>query len=186
MTKPSPDHVLWLDLETTDTDPFVEHAAILEIGAVITTHTPSLDVLAEASLLVRPPGTQHDHDQLWARMLPVVREMHTSNGLWQDATTDTDAWSITEADDALARWVTEETGSTRSVPLAGSGTGHMDLPWVKRFMPRLTTRLTYWPLDIGVQRRMLELAGRPDHVDLATDVDAKPHRGLGDVRLHVA
>lgn len=179
-----PQHVLWIDLETTDTDPFSDVACILEIGAVVTDWTPELNVVAEASMLIRPPGLQSDHDFIWARMNPVIRDMHHGNGLWAEATTSDDAWLVHEADQGITRWVVEHVGD-EAVPLAGSGVGHLDLPFIKRHLPMLATRLTYWPLDIGGQRRMLQLAGRGDHVDLPTDVDAKPHRGLDDVRLHI-
>ena len=185
MSTPLPSKICWLDLETTDTDPNAAHAALLEIGAVITDWSPELNVLASASLTVRPAGAQPDHDLMWTRMHPKVQQMHTDNGLWREATTSEDAWTTTEADIGITQWLVRHVGD-EPVPLAGSGTGHMDLPWVKSWLPRLSTRLTYWPLDIGMIRRMLELAGRGDHVDMVTDVDAKPHRGLDDVELHIA
>lgn len=184
--KPPPSHLLWLDLEATDTDPYAEHAAILEVGAIITDWSPELNEVGRASLLIRPPGTQQDHDLLWSRMDPFVQTMHRTSGLWQEATSSDQAWGLTEADRAIAQWVIETTGSGDPVPLAGSGVGHMDLPWVRAFLPQLAARLTYWPIDTGNVRRCLQLAGRDDLVDLVTDVDAKPHRGLGDVELHVA
>lgn len=185
MRTPNPNFVAWADLESTDNDPTAPHAAILEAAVVITDWTPELNVIASASMLIRPAGLQSDHDMMWNRMPPVVREMHTANGLWREATTSDDAWSMHEADAAIAAWVVEQTGGD-PLPLAGSGVGHLDLPFVKAFMPKLATRLTYWPLDIGNVRRMLDLAGRADLVDLVTDVDAKPHRALGDVNLHIA
>lgn len=185
MTPTHPTHLLFLDLETTDSDPMTGHAAILEIGAIITKWEPDLPVVARASMLVRPAGNASDHDLMWARMLPVVRQMHTDNGLWQEATTSEDAWATHEADDAITGWLAEHVGETQ-VPIAGSGVGHLDVPFVRAFLPRLSTRVTYWPLDIGHTRRLLDLAGRGDLVDLVNDVEAKPHRGLGDAELHVA
>lgn len=182
---PQPSKVLWIDLETTDTDPYSDHAAILEIGAIITDWSPDLNELARASLLIRPSGAQPEHDLMWARMDPFVQQMHRTSGLWQEATSSDQAWGLIQADDAFAQWITEEVGEER-IPIAGSGVGHLDLPFVKAHMPRTASRLTYWPLDTGNVRRILDLAGRSDLVDLATDVDAKPHRGLDDIELHVA
>ncbi len=180
-----PTHLLWLDLETTSSEPTDAHAAVLEVGAILTTWEPDLPVIARASMIVRPPGLSGDHDRTWAQMLPVVRDMHDASGLWLEATTGTDAWNPSDADSAIHDWVVQHTGG-EPIPLAGSGVGHLDLPFVKAFMPRLASRLTYWPLDIGNVLRMLDLAGRSDLVNLATDVDAKPHRALPDVELHVA
>jgi oligoribonuclease (3'-5' exoribonuclease) len=181
----TPTHILWLDLETTGSDPGDANAAILEVGAVITAWEPQLTELARASMVLRPAGSMADHDRLWAAMPQVVRDMHTVNGLWEEATTSPDAWSLLDADTAIAGWVAAHAGEGQ-VALAGSGVGHLDLPFIKAYLPRLATRLLYWPLDIGGTRRMLDLAGRQDLVDLKTDVDAKPHRALADVELHVA
>lgn len=180
----NPEHILWIDLESTDNDPDLPHAAILEIGAIITRWEPELPEVARASLLIRPPGLQSDHDLMWSRMPAIVQQMHSDNGLWAEATTSDQAWTLSEADRAFSAWVVEEVGPD-PIPLAGSGVGHMDHAFVKALMPHTAQRLTYWPLDIGNVRRMLELAGRGDHVDLAGDVDAKPHRALGDVEMHV-
>ena len=182
----TPTAVMWCDIESTDSDPNTDHAAILEVAIILTDHTPELNPIATASLLVRPPGLQSDHDLMWSRMPQVVRDMHSTSGLWREATTSPEAWNLVDADRALRGWVAEQLGEDARVPLAGSGVGHLDRPWILRFMPQLATRLTYWHLDIGNVRRMLALAGRDDLVDLPTDVDAKPHRALGDVTMHVA
>lgn len=179
-----PTALAFTDLETTHTDPYNENAAPLEIAIILTDSTPDLNVIAQANLLIRPPGAQPEHDLLWSRMDPFIRDMHSANGLWQLATGD-DAWNVAEADVALANWIRGHVGDEQ-VPIAGSGVGHMDQPWVKEWFPSLAARLTYYPIDFGAQRRILQLAGRHDHVDIATDVDAKPHRALDDVTLHVA
>ena len=181
----TPTHICWLDLETTGNDPHDAKAAILEVGAIITAWEPQLTELARASMVLRPLGSLADHDRLWAAMPQVVRDMHIANGLWAEATTDPDAWTLLDADTAITQWLAATAGEGL-VALAGSGVGHLDLPFVKTFLPRLASRLTYWPLDIGGTRRMLDLAGRADLVDLDTDVHGKPHRALGDVELHVA
>lgn len=135
-------------------------------------------------MVIRPPGGPEHHHFIRTRMNPFVRDMHDGNGLWREATDGTEAWDLAGADTALRGWIAQHTDGP--VPLAGSGVGHLDLPFVKAFLPGVATRLTYWPLDIGNIRRGLGLAGRDDLVDLDTDVNAKPHRGLGDVELHVA
>ena len=181
----TPSHLLWLDLESTCSDPHEPIAAVLEVGAIITAWEPSLTELARASMVIRPPGIAGDHDRTWAAMLPVVRDMHEASGLWLEATTGDEAWNLVDADQAISGWVRQHCGDG-PVALAGSGVGHLDFPFVKQFLPQLAMRLLYWPLDIGGFRRMLDLAGRADHVDIPGDVDAKPHRGLGDVEMHVA
>lgn len=181
----NPEHIVVLDLETTNSDPTHPTAAILEIGAIICQWTPELPEVARASMVIRPPGTAGHHDITWAQMIPVVREMHENSGLWREATTGQDAWSLGDADVAVAQWVRQHCGDDR-VALLGAGIGHLDVPFIKTFMPRLALRLTYWSLDISPTRRMLQLAGREDLVDLPGDVHAKPHRALPDAVLHLA
>lgn len=179
--------LVWIDLETTGNEPRGLSASILEIGAVVT-RGPELDVIAEASMLIRPAGGRSEHDRLWAAMPQVVRDMHIASGLWQEATTSRDAWTIFDADAALHRWLRDELQLLNDGPiaLAGAGVSHLDLPWIKHHMPRLASAILYWPMDISPLRRMLQYAGRDDLVDIARDVDAKPHRALADARLHVA
>ena len=182
-------HICWVDLESTGTNPHDQHAAVLEAGVIVTRHDPELTEVARASMLIRPPGLQSQHDLIWARMDPFVQDMHRANGLWAEATTSTDAWDNVEADVELGRWlagVVRRDGGELPVPLAGSGVAHLDSPFIKAHLPAFAQHLTYWMIDIGNVRRMLQLAGRPDHVDLVGDVEAKPHRGLADVEMHVS
>jgi oligoribonuclease (3'-5' exoribonuclease) len=187
--KPPPSHICWVDLETTDSDPYAEHAAVLEIGVVVTDWSPELRELGRASLLVRPPGLLSDHDAMWSRMNPKVQEMHHASGLWEAATTGDSAWSVSEADRAVTDWLAKlvlEGGGAFPVPIAGAGVGHLDQPWIKAHLPLLASKMTYWPLDISPLRRLLQVADRDDYVDMVGDVEAKPHRGLDDALLHVA
>ena len=176
--------LLVLDLETTSDDPYVRGASILEIGAILT-RSPEMEVIAEASILVRPPGSSNDHDVLYANMIPVVRDMHASSGLWAECTGPDSQYRIDDADRALVGWL-DSYDVIEPLPICGAGISHLDLPFVRAFMPALAARTTYWGLDISPTRRMLTYVGRDDLVDLATDVDAKPHRALGDARLHLA
>lgn len=188
-SKPPATHLCHIDLETTNTDPYAPYAAVLEIGAIITRSTPDLPEVARASLIVRPPGGPTDHAAMWASMVPIVQQMHHESGLWREATIGDGAWGLTQADNAFTDWLTtqvEADGGVLPVPLAGAGIGQLDLPYVKSHLPRLASVITYWPLDISPTRRMLQIAGRDDYVDLVGDVDAKPHRALGDIELHVA
>lgn len=178
--------VLVFDLETTGLDETPLDASLLEFGGLLCRETPELPIIAEANLVIRPPGGQLDHDRIWAGMPDVARRMHLDNGLWAEATTRpaADSWSAWEADTALCQWLDQHVPAGQLVRAAGSGVSHTDQRWARRHLPQLHERLTYWSYDAGTVRRMLELAGRGDHVDLAGDVDAKPHRALEDARMH--
>lgn len=183
MSHPAPGTAFFLvlDLETTGLDETAPYASILEFGAYLTRDDQALTLVADATTLVRPPMV----DEAWVNMHPAVRDMHTTSGLWNDVTTRPDAAMIGDLDNQLVAWLNGLTGTARIV-LAGSGVSHYDQRWLRAFMPALHRRLTYWSVDAGVMRRMLEFAGRDDLVDLPTDVDAKPHRAAGDAALHLA
>lgn len=179
------DHILVCDLETTTlAEPHEPGSYVLEVGAILCAATPDLPVLAQANLVVQPPGGQEEVHRLWAAMDPYVQTMHTTSGLWADATTSQDAWPVWEADTQLTRWLQQHTDGSGLVALAGAGVGHFDDRWLRWHFPQLRAHLTYWNIDASSFRRALELAGRHDLVDLAKDVDAKPHRALPDARLH--
>lgn len=185
MTTTPPEHCLFLDLETTGLDEREASASLLEVGLILCERTPAFDILAEANMLIRPPGNLNDHDILWSRMNEEVRLMHQASGLWQEATTSPDGWNFTDADVALSRWLIDKTGSTTSlVQPAGSGIAQFDLRWTREFLPRLSSRFHYRPLDVSSIREGFYVAGRAELVDFAGHVEAKPHRALGDAHLH--
>lgn len=67
---------LWLDTEMTGLD--IEHAALLEVGAVVVSE--DLDVISKFHALLH-----FDRDNInpnLAFIEPAVTEMHTRNGLW--------------------------------------------------------------------------------------------------------
>jgi oligoribonuclease (3'-5' exoribonuclease) len=185
--------LLWCDLETTGIEPREHGASILEVGMVLTVGN-ELSPVAEASLLIRPPGTMQDHDALWGRLPQVVRDMHERTGLWKEATLGQNAWAVHDADRGLADWLDQqlrglehfdELGNLKPVSLCGSGVERFDRPWIIAHMPLVAQRLTYYSVwDLGTHRRALQYVGREDLTDTVKDVDNKPHRALADARLH--
>lgn len=160
-----PTHILWLDLETTGTDR--QSAEVIEVAVALTQATPELRVIEAFSTPLIP------HQALWQDGLnEEVRRMHTRNGLIADI----------EAGKAMKPWSAElrirdilkrHVPDTRKVPLGGSGVGHFDRDFVNREFPLIAKRLTYWPIDVGVVRRMCQMAG----VDLPKAPD-KTHRSM--------
>lgn len=186
--------LLFCDLETTGIDPRDPGASILEVGMVLTEGT-ELNPVAEASLIIRPPGTMQDHDALWGRLPQVVRDMHERTGLWKEATLGQNAWAIHDADRGLADWLdqqlrtlehVDDTGAPKPVSLCGSGVERFDRAWIGAYMPLVAQRLIYYSVwDLGTHRRALQYIGREDLTDTVVDVDNKPHRALADARLHI-
>ena len=167
---PTAYNIAWLDLETTGTDE--ADGSILEVGVAIT--SPDLDVLAVAEWLAEPDMAHV------ATMAPVVREMHTANGLLDEldrvggvpiGTLDAELRSLLDAYAVRGRLV-----------LAGSGVSHFDGRWIRRHLPDAARRLTYWTFDVGVVRRWLATIDP----ELVRPAPAKTHRALDDARDHLA
>jgi oligoribonuclease len=173
--------LLWLDLETTGTDEHVD--PILEVGAVI---TPEEIPFTELGFF---QGACVPSNPDWRSIMgDYVLNMHTKNGLLADLATETRTISALEAE--LIEWMSAY-GSKGKFLLAGSGVGHFDRRFIVKQMPRLEKWLRYPNFDIGDVRRLVQFSGRKDLVrsgltqELA-GMDNKAHRGLDDIRDHIA
>ena len=164
--------ILWIDLETTGSS---DDAAIIEFGAVLTDGSPDLRQLGEYSATIYT-------EQMYEA--PIVAEMHLKSGL--DAALDNpDFTDIQSLEKDVLRWINDTVGfSKEHMPWGGSGVGHFDSKYIRRDMPYLSKRLTYWVYDVGVLRRMLRLAG-VDYESPSGDSLTKTHRAVEDIKLHV-
>lgn len=174
--KPLPPYICVLDLETGGKFP----GPILEIGMVVVT-TDELKWMGEFSAIVK----QDDLEAVKTSVNEVVLTMHTENGLWddlEDATVD-----IQGVDNDAEAWLRGIVG-TGHIALSGSGVSHFDREFLKWYMPRLNKHFAYWHLDVGNERRMMQLAGRDDLIPKITeDVGGplKTHRALDDAYTHL-
>jgi len=174
--------LLWVDLETTGTDARLD--PILEVGAILTGSNYPFEEVFEYEA-VCDPGTFDWQDRLG----DYVRDMHTKNGLLDDIGKP-GAISLAQAETDLLALLTAR-GKPRQFMLAGSGTSHFDRRFIDVQMPRLGGYLHFPNFDVGVVRRLVAAAGRDDlkSAGLTYEGDAytdKPHRGLADVRDHLA
>ena len=170
-------YLFWLDLETTGSDLDVVNERsgirsrheIIEIGAAIT--DTELNVLDGRSFVI-------GHDIVHENISPLVENMHTVNGLWADVAKST--MTIAEADATLAGWIRKYNGSNH-MAFAGSGVMHFDRKFIRRDMPLLDKRLTYWAIDVGPIRRSFKyLLGVDEWPE-----DTKNHRAFEDVLFHI-
>lgn len=176
MTKTEVTHLLWLDTETTGAD-HDKGDEIIEIGCVLT--TTDLDVVDERSSIITPSATAR------ARLESndYVLDMHTGNGLLADLDALDEAIPASVVDSEFVDWLRTHGVVSHGVAIAGSGVGHFDRRFLHLQMSRLDKFCTYWPIDIGNLRRVYRFA---TGTDLAPGInDAKPHRALDDVRLHL-
>lgn len=120
-------------------------------------------------------------------MADVVRKMHTENGLLDEVgqrgffNSDMDRMmQLAQVDQELADWVRSFAGGDH-MPIAGSGIPHYDRKYIKRDLPLLDRRLTYYALDIGTVRRIVDIAG----IEWPEFHMTKAHRALDDTRQHI-
>ncbi len=164
--------ILWIDLETTGSS---DEAEIIEFGAVLTDQSSELKQLGEFTATIW-------HDRPYEA--PIVSEMHQRSGLTSDLM-NPDYHTVPDLEKAVLAWINDTVGfTTEHMPWGGSGVGHFDSKFIKRDMPYLSKRLTYWVYDVGVLRRMLRLAGVEPNSP-SGDSNIKTHRALDDIRLHV-
>lgn len=177
--------LLWVDLETGGLD---HGDPVLEVAAILT--TSAMEEISATSWVVNPTlePAYRVHPRWWERDLdPVVRDMHTRNGLLDAVACGLPLGNV---ELALGRKM-DETGYTGPWRLAGSGVAAFDLHVLRRQLPTVAARLHYAPLDVGQVRRFLEYAARGALVPSALTLEGNPdspdlHRAMGDLRLHLA
>lgn len=163
MTKPCP--LLWLDLETTGTNPDDQ---IIEIAACITHADAPFERIDD----------EHFHHVL-APVSPFVvgdfvLRMHTGNGLWNEVM-HAGSTTVRDVERQLVSYIGRHCGGSK-VTLAGSGVARFDYVMLQRWMPKVANRLTYYTFDTGVVRRWLQACGQP------VSERTSDHRAWGDVR----
>lgn len=171
---------LWVDFETTSLDE--RTGDIVDVGVIAT--DSDLNILTEYATAIRV------EQDAFARIasIPVVHEMMQANGLLEEliaGSLDGSLPALVEVERKLIAIVDEFTNPDTKVKvtLSGSGVATFDFRWIKEQMPTLAERLNYFTHDVGVLRREWRNA---TGTDLVSVNEAKPHRGIDDIRLHLA
>jgi oligoribonuclease len=168
MTSPEPRFV-WLDLEMTGLDP--ETCAIIEIGVIIT--GPDLVPIAEMERVIWQP------DEVLARMEPVVRDMHTRNGLTSRVKSSPISLRVAERD--VTSLVADHCALGEGI-LCGNSI-HTDRRFLIRYMPMLERYLHYRMVDV-TSLKVLTRAWYPDTPEPRKAPSG--HTALADLRSSLA
>src|ERR1017187_4736601 len=175
--EPLRDHLLWTDLETAGSSE-TEGDEIIEIGCVLTTY--DLEEVSSYTSLVRPSPLA------LGRLLQneVVRKMHTTNGLLDDVLdlSSAETFKPHYVTRELLTWLGKSGAQKGKTAIAGSGVGHFDSRFIRKYMPQLMPDFChYWVIDIGNIRRAWDMwVG----TDVSAANDNKTHRALDDARCH--
>ena len=130
------DRLVWIDCEMTGLD-FVNDA-LVEVAALVTDF--DLNVLGDGvDLVIKPPAETLD------RMVPFVRDMHTSSGLIDELA---DGTTIADAEAQVLAYVREHCPEGSRPPLAGNS-GATDRTFLARDMPALESFLHYRIVDVS-------------------------------------
>jgi oligoribonuclease len=160
--------LVWLDLEMTGLDP--NACAIIEVGVILT--GGDLQPVAELERVVWQP------EEVLLRMEPVVKRMHTENGLLERVRASEFSLANAERDvlTLLAR---------HCAPGEGILTGnsiHTDRSFLARHMPAVDRYLHYRQLDVS-SLKVLQRAWFPGSPELRKQAAA--HTALSDLRAGI-
>jgi oligoribonuclease len=170
MTAPTPPLCfVWLDLEMTGLDPEVD--TIIEIGVIIT--GPDLVPRAELERVIWQP------DEALARMEPVVREMHTRNGLLKRVRESSTSLRVAERD--VTALVSQHCALGEGI-LCGNSI-HTDRRFLVKYMPMLDRYLHYRQVDV-TSVKVLANGWFPDMPPMKKS--ASGHTALADLRASLA
>lgn len=135
----------WVDLETTGLDP--EEDQILEVAMVLTTE--ALEILSSSWFVINP-WPEGNASRALSRIDPYVRNMHTENGLIDEALNDGIPLATAEA-----RLVDAATG--RGVMTLAGSSVHFDRSFLRLDMPELLNRMGHRHVDVSAVREMAKM-----------------------------
>ena len=164
----SPPCFVWLDLEMTGLDP--DESVIIEIGVIIT--GPDLVPKAEMERVIWQP------DEALSRMEPVVKEMHTRNGLLKKVRESSTSLRVAERE--ISELVMKHCGMNEGI-LCGNSI-HTDRRFLIRYMPMLERFLHYRMVDV-TSLKVLTKAWFPDIGEPRKG--ASGHTALADLRASI-
>lgn len=146
----------WFDIETGGQIDNPRRDPLLEIAMVLTRADLAPIPGGSLSLVVKPKGFLGWEDAL----SPVVRQMHTKNGLLRAVPS---GLPIEEVEQALLDMIANHAAKDEKVRPSGSGIRWYDLPRIEAHMPRLFRRFDSKTTELSEVRRFLrDLCGRDD------------------------
>jgi oligoribonuclease len=165
------DRLVWIDCEMTGLD--LGGDLLIEVAALVT--DSELNVLGEGVDVVI--GASADE---MARMPDVVREMHASSGLTDEALTS--EVTLRQAEEQVLAYIKEWVPEIRKAPLCGNSIA-TDRSFLTRDMPELDAWLHYRMVDVSSVK---ELARRwYPRAYYNAPKKGGGHRALADIRESV-
>jgi oligoribonuclease len=164
--------LVWMDLEMTGLDHTSD--VIVEIATLVT--DDELNIVAEGPDLV-----VHQPDEVLAKMIPFVVDMHTKSGLLNQIRAST--ISLEEAGAVTLAFIKEHVSEPRTVPLCGNSIG-TDRRFLSAYLPEIEEFLHYRSVDVSSLKELV----RRWYPDVLTRRGWKQgaHRALDDIHESVS
>ena len=161
--------LVWLDMEMTGLDPEVD--VPIEVAMVIT--SSELEERDHAEMVIWQPDSQLE------RMLPIVREMHTANGLLEKVRKA--STSVADAERMMLSLLKKYTEPKEGV-LCGNSI-HQDRRFLAKYFPVINGYLHYRMVDVSTVK---ELARRWYGSEVLYPKLESDHTALTDTRASIA
>lgn len=163
--------LVWLDLETSDLDPYQPWSEILEVACVTT--RGDLEVLTEHRWVI---GDVKLEVKRWN---DTVVDMHSQNGLIAECVRSSNKWEHVSRD--LERIILNcNHGKTQ--PLLCGNSVHFDRKWLSVFAPDIPEMwLSHRHIDVSSIYEMLMRSKWAPKAQEIKEAGGKAHRALEDV-----
>ncbi|MEM1023963.1 MAG: oligoribonuclease [Myxococcota bacterium] len=161
--------LVWLDMEMTGLDP--ETDVPVEVAVVVT--DPELAELESYEAVIWQP------ERALEGMQPIVRKMHTENGLIDKISRSPHSLLQVERElvQLVARWCKPQEGV-----LAGNSI-HQDRRFIVRHFPTLNGYLHYRMVDVSTLKEIVKRWYEPDRLP---EKGVSDHTALSDIRASIS
>lgn len=180
--------LVWIDIEADGLPTYgggivdYRNVNVMEIAVIVTDMDLNIHEVGGYSEVVK----MTDKIAANLRNTPEVLEMHQKNGLIQESVQEATK-TLADIDQEIVEMLAEVGVEPGELAIAGSGVAAYDHPLIKAHMPKLASYLTYFPFDIGIQRRLSKILVGKEIVNgvAASYGEAKLHRAMSDVTAHL-
>lgn len=165
------DILLWVDVETTGLTPATSE--LLQVAAIVTDlqGTPLADPFMEVV-------QHHNSDELRAKSVPLVQDMHDATGLWDRLAT---GLPMAAVDATLYGYVSNHAAGMKKARLAGNSV-RLDLNFLEAFLPVTYNYLHYRSVDVSaLAYTLVEWGFVPSYYE-----KKKTHDALDDIQESLA
>lgn len=164
--------MIWVDIETTGLDE--QQDLILEVGMVVTDN--NLEKLAETSFVV---GQSRSDLEI---MEPIVREMHTKNGLIEEVLQS--GWSRYAVDERLFAFLNANVPEGKGKVVAAGSNVSFDRRFLRKYMSVTERFFHYRSVDVSSVKELVK-RWHPDYA-AGLPPGKKAHRAISDIYDSIA